>query len=158
MLYNNPEIPWDTHLKSIGTSISVKKQEENSGHRISSGDESWFPVFDWRGKPTFHKHLKMNFLSGICMWEGPCVLCFKVNIPRDALIRRRPNFPAESKCMLIIHITRWKDVWILCKDAPESPRSPPHLEKGPQIPLTHREARAVHCFKCWRCLRILEYC
>ena len=28
ILYNNPEIPWDTHLKSIGTSISEKQQDE----------------------------------------------------------------------------------------------------------------------------------
>ena len=46
ILYYNPEIPWDTHLKCIGTSISVKQQDERSGHPISSGDESWFPVFD----------------------------------------------------------------------------------------------------------------
>ena len=48
ILYNNPEIPWDTHLKSIGTSISVKQKDEKPGHPISSGDESWFPVFEWR--------------------------------------------------------------------------------------------------------------
>ena len=30
----------DTHLKSIGTSISVKQQDEKPGHPISSGDES----------------------------------------------------------------------------------------------------------------------
>ena len=28
------------HLKSIGTSISVKQQDEKPGHPISSGDES----------------------------------------------------------------------------------------------------------------------
>ena len=53
ILYNNPEIPWDTHLKSIGTWISVKKHDERPGQPISSGDESWFPVFEWRGKPSF---------------------------------------------------------------------------------------------------------
>ena len=36
--------------------------------------------------PSFHKHLKRSFPFGICMWEGPCVLCFKRNGPRDALI------------------------------------------------------------------------
>ena len=76
ILYNNPEIPLDTHLKSIGTSISVKQQDEKPGHPISYGDESWFPVFEWRGKPSFHKHLKRRFPLGICTWEGPCVLCF----------------------------------------------------------------------------------
>ena len=49
ILYNNPVIPWDTHLKSIGTSISEKQQDEKPGHTISSGDESWIPVFEWRG-------------------------------------------------------------------------------------------------------------
>ena len=96
ILYNNTEIPWDTHLKSIGTSISVKQQDERSGRRISSGDESWFPDFDWRGKPSFHKHLKRSFPLGICMWEGPCVLCFKRNGPRDALIRKKYKFPSRG--------------------------------------------------------------
>ena len=43
------------------------------------------------------------------MWAGPCVFCFKRNGPRDALIRKSPNFSAEASCMLIVHITRWKD-------------------------------------------------
>ena len=34
ILYNNPEIPWDTHLKSIGTSISVKQQDETRAPHI----------------------------------------------------------------------------------------------------------------------------
>ena len=96
ILYNNPEIPWDTHLNSIGTSISVKQQDEKIGHPISSGDESWFPVFEWRGKPSFHKHLKRSFPLGICMWEGPWVLCFKQNGPRDALIRKKSKFPCRG--------------------------------------------------------------
>ena len=93
ILYNNPEIPWDTHLNSIGTSISVKQQDERSGKPMSSGDESWFPVFDWRGKPSFHKHLKRSFPLGICMWKGPCVLCLKRNGPRDTLIRKKSKYP-----------------------------------------------------------------
>ena len=96
ILYNNPEIPWDTHLKSIGTSISVKQYDEISGHPISSGDESWFPVFDWRGKTSFHKHLKRGFPLGICMWEGPCVLCLKWNGHRDALIRKKSKLPGRG--------------------------------------------------------------
>ena len=32
ILNNNPEVPWDTHFKSIGRSISVKQQDERSGH------------------------------------------------------------------------------------------------------------------------------
>ena len=93
ILYNNPEIPWDTHIKSIGTSFSVKQHNERSRHPKSFGDESWFPAFDWSGKPSFHKHLKRSFPLGICMWEGPCVLCFKRNGPRNALIRKRPELP-----------------------------------------------------------------
>ena len=40
-------------------------------HPVSSGDESWFPVFDRRGKPTFHKHLNGSFHSGICIEKDP---------------------------------------------------------------------------------------
>ena len=89
ILFINPEIPWDTHRKSIGTSISVKQQDEISGHPISSGDESWFPVFDWRFKPSFHKHLKRSFPLGICMWEGPSVL--------EYVCEGDPLFYASSK-------------------------------------------------------------
>ena len=96
ILYNNTEIPWDTHLKSIATSISVKQQDERPGDPISSGDESWFPVFDWRVKPSFHKHLKKSCPLGICKWGGPCVLCFGRNAPRDALIRRKFKFPCRG--------------------------------------------------------------
>ena len=95
ILYNNGEIPWDTHLKSVGTSMSVKQHDERSGHPISSGDESLFPLFDWRCKQSFHKHLKRSFPLGICMWEGPCVLCFKQNGLQDALIRKKSKFPCR---------------------------------------------------------------
>ena len=154
ILYNNPEIALDTHLKYTGTSISVKQHNERSGHTISSGDESWFPVFDWRGKPSFHKQLKRSFPLGICMWKGTCVLCFKRNGPRDALIRRSPDFPGEASCMLTVHITNWKYVWDRCRDPTESPRPPLHLKKGPNIPLTTWKPRRVHWFKFWRCLTV----
>ena len=65
ILYNNPEIPWDNHLKSIGISISVNQQDEKPGHTILSGDESWFPVLEWRGKPSLNKHLKRSSPLGI---------------------------------------------------------------------------------------------
>ena len=130
ILYNNPEIPWDTHLKSIGTSISVKQQDERSGHPISSGDDSWFPIFDWSGKPSFHKHLKRSFPLGIWMWEGPCVLCFKRNGPQMLWLEGSPNYPADPSFMLIIHITRWKDVSVPCRDPTESPRPPLNPQKG----------------------------
>ena len=96
ILYSYPEIPWDTHLKNIGTSISVKQQDESSIHPISSGNESWFPDFEWRCEPIFHKELKRSFPSGICMWEGPYVLCFKRNAPWDALIQKKAKFPCRG--------------------------------------------------------------
>ena len=99
----------------IGTSISVKQQDERPGHPISSGDERWFPVFERRGKPSFKKHLKRSFPLGIRMWEKPCVLCFKWNGPRVSLIRKNFIFPCRISCMLIVHITRWKDVLVPCR-------------------------------------------
>ena len=67
------------------------------------------------------------------MWEGPCVLCFKWNGPRDALIRKKSKFHCRSSWMLIVHITRWKDVWVPCRDCTESPRPPLHLKMGPNM-------------------------
>ena len=74
-----PELPSDTHLKSIGTSISVKQQDEKPGHPISSGDESWFPVLEWRGKPG-------NLLSSPDNMECPgfSSCCFtEIDVPID---------------------------------------------------------------------------
>ena len=65
-------------------------------HTISSQDESWFPVFDWRGQPTFHKHLKRSFPSEIGMWEGPCVFCLKWNRLREALMQKKAGFPCSD--------------------------------------------------------------
>ena len=154
ILYINPEIPWDTHFKSIVTSISVKQQDERPGHpnRLEMRADSLSSTEEV--SHFFHKHLKRSFPLGICMWEGPCVLCFKRNGPRDALIRNSSNFPAEASCMLIVHITRWKDVWVPCRDPRKSPRPPLPLKNGPNMPLTTRKPRGVHCFKFWRCLTI----
>ena len=69
---------------------------------------------------------------------------------------RSPNFPAEASCMLIVHITRWKDVWVPCRDTRKSPRPPLHLKNGPNMSLTTRKPRGVHCFKFWRCLTIFN--
>ena len=63
-------------------------------HHISSGWES-FPVFDWRVKPTFHKHLKRSLPSEIGMWEGLCVFCLKWNGPRDALTQKKAGIPCS---------------------------------------------------------------
>ena len=62
---------------------------------IISGWE-WFPGFDWRGKPTFHKHLKRSLPSEIGMWEVLCVFCLKWNGPRDALIQKTEGFPCSG--------------------------------------------------------------
>ena len=52
----------------------------------------WFPVFYWRGKPTFHKHPKRSLPSEVGMWEGLCVFCLKWNGPRDALTQKKAGF------------------------------------------------------------------
>ena len=124
------------------------------GHPISSGDESWFPVFEWRGKPSFHKHFKRSFPLGICMWEDPVFYASSEMDPEMPWLERSPNFPAEASCMLIVHITRWKDVWVPWRGPRKSPRPPLHLKNVPNMPLTTRKPRGVHCFKFWRCLTI----
>ena len=62
---------------------------------IISGWE-WFPVFYWRDKPTFHKHLKMSLPSEIGMWEGLFVFCLKWNGPRDNLTQKKAGFPSSG--------------------------------------------------------------
>ena len=107
---------------------------------------------EWRGKPSFHTHLKRSFPLGICMWEDLVFYASSEMDPEMHWLERSPNFPAEASCMLIVHITRWKDVWVPGWDATESPRPPLHLKNGPNMPLTTRKPRGVHCFKFWRCL------
>ena len=62
---------------------------------IISGWE-WFPVFDWRGKLTFHKHLKRSVPSEIGLWEGLCIFCLKWNGPRDALTQKKAGIPCSG--------------------------------------------------------------
>ena len=62
---------------------------------IISGWE-WFPVFDWRGKPTFHKHLKKRLPSEIGIWERLCDFCLKYNGTRDALTQKKAGFPCSA--------------------------------------------------------------
>ena len=61
---------------------------------------------------------------------------------------------AEASCMLIVHITRWKDVWVPCRDPRKIPRPPLHLKNGSNMPLTTRKPRGLNCFKFWQCLTI----
>ena len=62
---------------------------------IISGWER-YPVFDWRCKPTFHKHLKRSLPSEIGMWEEICVFSLKWNWPRDALTQKKAGFPCSG--------------------------------------------------------------
>ena len=74
--------------------------------------------------------------------------------PEIPWLERSPNFPAEASCMLIVHITRWKDVWFPCRDPRNSPSPPLHLKNGANMLFTTRKPRGVHCFKFWWCLAI----
>ena len=65
--------------------------------------------------------------------------------PEITWLERSPNLPADASCMLIIHITRWKDVWVPCRDPRKSRRPPLHLKNGPNMPLTTRKPSGVHC-------------
>ena len=53
-------------------------------------------VFDWRGDPVFHKHLKWSFPAAIVRWQGLCAFCLKWNVPREAWLKRRPDIPAVA--------------------------------------------------------------
>ena len=64
-------------------------------HPISSQDERSFLVFDWRGEPNFHKHLK-SFPSAVLMWVGPCVFFLKWNGPREALTQKKAELPCSG--------------------------------------------------------------
>ena len=63
-------------------------------HNISVWE--WFPVFNLRGKPTFHKHLKRSLPSEIGMWEGLCVSCLKWNGPWEVLTQKKDGFPCSG--------------------------------------------------------------
>ena len=61
------------------------------------------------------------------------------------------------KFRLVYQLTRWRHVWIPCGDPRESRKSPPHLDRGPHIPLTPREAHGIPWFKgddAWLFLKI----
>ena len=96
LLWETTEIKWNTSLKSIWILISVQQLEESSMHLISSQDESWFPDFEWRGVPAFHKPLKKSFPSAVGLWEGPCIFCLMWNGPREALIQNKPRIPCSG--------------------------------------------------------------
>ena len=95
-LEETTEILWDTRLKPIWIFISAQQRKECSMHHISSQDESWFPVFDWKFEPVFHKHLKWRFPSAIGLWEGISVSCLKWNGPRETLTQKKAGFPCSG--------------------------------------------------------------
>ena len=66
----------------------------HAAHIISGWE--WFLVFDWRGKPSFHKQLKKSLPSEIGMWEGLSDFCLKWNGPRDALTQKKAWFPCSG--------------------------------------------------------------
>ena len=76
-----------------------------------------------KGQPTIPKHLKWSFPSAICWWEGLCAFCLKWNVPQEPWLKRRPDFPQWLKFRLVVHVTRWRDVWIPCGKPRESRRS-----------------------------------
>ena len=46
---------------------------------------------------SFHKHLKWSFPSAIGRWEGLFAFCLNWNVPREAWLKRRPDFPAVAE-------------------------------------------------------------
>ena len=63
---------------------------------ISSWEESWFPGFYWRGRPTFNKHHKRSLPSEICNWEGSWVCCLNWSGYWDALTHKKVGFPCSG--------------------------------------------------------------
>ena len=104
--------------------ISVQELQVSTMDAISSREETWFSGFYWRGRPTFHKHLKRNFPSGICMWEGTCVLCFKWNWPQVALTRKKHGFPCRDLIQPHRSYHKMKGFLNPCRDPTESPSLP----------------------------------
>ena len=142
-LEETTEILWDTRLKCIWIFISAQQLEDNSMYHILSQDESCFPVFDWRGEPVFHKHLKWSFPSSIGRWEGLCV-SVSSGMYRERTDSKEGRISLQwLKFGLVFQVTRWRDVWIPCGDPRESQSSPPHLDRGNHITLIPQEAHGI---------------
>ena len=79
--------------------------------------------------------------------------------PEMPWLERSPNFLAEASCMLIFHVTRWKEVWVPFRDPTESPRPPLHLKKGPNMPWrlkSHVEFTASNFDDAWQFFNIVR--
>ena len=96
-------------IKSRRTPISAQKLVESSMKAISSREESGFPGFYWRSRPTFHKHLKSTLHSAVGMWEGPEFAASSRVDTEMPWLFRRSDFPAVSwmQARLSSHKKKW---------------------------------------------------
>ena len=110
---------------------------------ISSQDESWFPGFDTRGEPTFHKHLKRSFPSTVGIREGPCVFCFKWNGPREPLTQKKAWFPYNGLNSVSSFISQDKGMSESSVQSLRKTQFPASSGQGASHTLTPREAHGV---------------
>ena len=110
------------------------------------------------------RHLSTSTSRGVILEE---LVCYREPVfyasretdPEMPWLERSPYFPAEASCMLIVHITSWKDVWVHCRDPTDSPRPPLHLRKVPNIPLkleSHVEFTASNFVEAWQFFNIVR--
>ena len=151
------EIPWDTRLKTLGTPISAQELEESSIQPESSWKESWYPLFYWTIRPTFHKHLKRSLPWAIGMWEGPWFCCLKLSGYQDYLTRNKVRFPWSGLNAGSSFISHFEGMSESSVETLEKTLVPRLIWTGRQHLLTPREARGVQCFKgdeAWLFLKI----
>ena len=122
------QIPWDTHLKSRRTSISVNHWRNRlcTPYRLEMRADSL----------SFTEEIS-QLSTSTSRGVFPQEYVFEKDTVFSALSEMDPEMPDSKegwvsllrlKCSLIFHITRWKDVWSTCRDPTESPRSPPHVD------------------------------
>ena len=76
--------------------------------------------------------------------------------PRDPDSKEVRTSLQWLKFRLVLHLTRWRDVWIPCGDPRLSHSSPHHLDRGNHISLIPRKAHGIQDFKRRRCLTLFE--
>ena len=77
-------------------------------------------------------------------------LCFLSKVewtPRDPDLKEGRISMKWLKFRLVLHLTRWRDLWIPCGDPREIHSSPPHMDRGNHITLIPREAHGIQGFK-----------
>ena len=109
----------------------------------------WWATYPQASQEEFS--LSNRYLSG-----DLCFLSQMEWTPRDPDSKEGWISLQSLKFRLVFHLTKWRHVWIPSGDARESLRFPPHLDRGPEIRFTPREARAIQCFIRWQCLTLLE--